>query len=232
VSAASSDATSTISPGNIIAFLGINLGPDTLVQSPISPDGRLPTRLSDTRVLIDGIEAPLLYVWYWQTSAIVPQAVSERSSVLVQVEYRGVQSDNVYYPVRTTAPALFTLDMSGGGPSVVLNQDGSLNSPTNPAAPGSVVALWATGTGETYPPIVDGQPAIGVPPKPIAPLSVLIGGLYAEIIDVNAAAVVPGLMQLSVRIPPEVQGQAEMPVVLIAGGASSQPTVTIFVGNK
>ena len=52
-----------------------------------------------------------------------------------------------------TAPAVFTVD---GVHAVALNQDGSVNSAANPAAVGSVVAVWATGLGPITPAQADG----------------------------------------------------------------------------
>jgi len=43
-----------------------------------------------------------------------------------------------------TMPEIF---MSAGGYAAAVNEDGSLNSADHPAKPGSVVAIWATGTG-------------------------------------------------------------------------------------
>jgi uncharacterized protein (TIGR03437 family) len=40
---------------------------------------------------------------------------------------------------------------------MVLNQDGTINSPFNPAQPGSVVSIWATGTGAESLPLPPGQ---------------------------------------------------------------------------
>ena len=52
-------------------------------------------------------------------------------------------------PVANASPALFTLYETGAGPGAILNQDATLNSPWNPATGGSVLVLYATGTGQT-----------------------------------------------------------------------------------
>ena len=38
--------------------------------------------------------------------------------------------------------------MPQGGAAIALNQNGTLNSASNPAAAGSVVTIWATGAGQ------------------------------------------------------------------------------------
>jgi uncharacterized protein (TIGR03437 family) len=105
-----------------------------------------------------------------------------------------------------------------------------VNSVSNPARPGSIVVLWATGAGETEPQGLDGRLATGTLPKPLAPVSVLIDGRYAEILYAGAApGLVAGLMQVNVRIPPGVKPRDAVPVILNAGSESSQEGVYISI---
>jgi uncharacterized protein (TIGR03437 family) len=69
--------------------------------------------------------------------------------------------------VVASKPGIFTLNGSGSGQAAVLNQDGSINSPRNPADPGSVVSLFLTGTGQTSPPSVEGEIARDINVKPL-----------------------------------------------------------------
>ena len=52
-------------------------------------------------------------------------------------------------------------------------QDGSINSPDNPATLGSVVTLYITGAGQMQPPVPDGQIATDIRAKPALPVSVV-----------------------------------------------------------
>ena len=54
----------------------------------------------------------------------------------------------------------FAVFENPGGSMAVINQDGTLNKIANPAKPGSVVSIWATGFGATGAP-VDGAVAHG-----------------------------------------------------------------------
>ena len=48
-------------------------------------------------------------------------------------------------PVQDDGPGgIFTMDQSGTGQGAILNQDGTVNGPGNPAAKGSVVSIFAT----------------------------------------------------------------------------------------
>ncbi len=58
-------------------------------------------------------------------------------------------SNAVTVPVQATAPGIFAADGSGTGGGAILNQDYSLNVRLNPAARGSVIAIYLTGAGVT-----------------------------------------------------------------------------------
>ena len=70
----------------------------------------------------------------------------------MEVELNGVRSLPWGIPVAGSAPGIFTIDGSGRGRAAVLNQDNTLNLPSNPADRGSVVQIFATGEGSTEPP--------------------------------------------------------------------------------
>jgi uncharacterized protein (TIGR03437 family) len=55
------------------------------------------------------------------------------------------------------APGVFTIDGTGYGQIAAINEDGTVNSPAQPAARGSVVAMWLTGFGRMQPVPLDGE---------------------------------------------------------------------------
>ena len=146
-----------VAPGEIVTVMGSVMGPSDLTRLQASLDGHIPTSLSGARILFDGEPAPLIYVSETQSSAIVPFGVAGKTSVNVQVEYNGVLSNAVNLPVFESRLGIFTLNSSGAGQAAVVNEDGTINSPSNPAAPGSVVSIYATGGGLTQPPGADDQ---------------------------------------------------------------------------
>jgi uncharacterized protein (TIGR03437 family) len=135
--------------------------------------------------------------------------------------------------VALTAPGIFTADSTGSGQAAVLNQDGSLNSASNPASPGTIITLYATGEGQTNPAGVDGKIANSAPyPAPIQPVSVLIGDLAGVVQYAGAAPqLVAGVMQVNVQVPTGIAASAAVPVVLTVGGVAS-PAVTIAVASQ
>ena len=226
---AGSYANGAVAPGEIISLFGTNMGPATGTGLSLTAAGLVSTSLSGVQVLFDGFPAPLIYVRSDQVSAIVPYEVAGRVTAQVTLVYNGQTSAPLTVPVTDSAPALFTADASGKGQGAILNQDSSVNSPSNPAAKGSVVVLYGTGEGATDPPGVDGQIAGSVLPKPKLPVSVTINGKDAVVLYAGAApSEVAGLIQVNVLLPDGINS-GSVPVVLRVGSATSQAGVLVSV---
>jgi hypothetical protein len=101
---------------------------------------------SDAQLLIGGAAVPLIAVTPNQITAAVPSDLPNQP-VFVQVQSGGAVSNQVALNVATTSPGLFSADGSGFGQAYILNQDGTLNSPAHPAAPGDKIVVYATGVG-------------------------------------------------------------------------------------
>src|SRR6185295_4732539 len=109
-----------VAPGEIVTILGSGLGPASLVSSR-GDNGRLPAAVAESRVLFDGVPAPMLYASSQALSAIVPYGVGGKTSTDVQVEFQGARSDVLTIPVLDTRPGIFSLDGSGAGQAAALN---------------------------------------------------------------------------------------------------------------
>ena len=222
--------TTQIAPGTLISIFGRGLGPDGPVGARIE-DGALTTELGGTRVLVNGRAAPMVFASEGQINAILPWSQPVETSASLQVEHDGVISQ--LHPghtgifVRTTAPALFTFP---GDLAAALNQDGSVNGPNNPAAPGSIVVLFGTGAGATEPPSQDGVLASGELPRPVAPLTLTVADRLAEILYAGAApGLVSGVLQVNARIPVGVaSGRA---TIRLRVGDNASPAVDVWVAQ-
>src|ERR1035441_1798362 len=146
-----------ISPGEMVVIFGSGMGPSSLVVLQLDQQGRVANTLSQVRVLFDGNPAPLIYVSATQISAMVPYGVAAKSSTQIQVVYQGNTSDSLQKPIAPSAPGIFTADSSGQGQGAMTNSDGSYNTSSNPATPGSYVTLYLTGEGQTDPSGSDGN---------------------------------------------------------------------------
>jgi uncharacterized protein (TIGR03437 family) len=225
-----------VAPGEIVALFGSAMGPPELVRPRPTEDRRLATTLADTRILFNGVPAPLLYVSDKQSSAIVPYAVAGRTSVDVQVEYRGVRSDPVTAPVLASRPGIFSPDGTGQGQGAILNEDRTVNSPSNPARRGSIISIYGTGGGEAAPGVEDGQIVLGVVPKTSLPVSVFFArGLYeewahGEVLHAGGSSgSVAGLLQVDVQVPLNSGIGDKLPFALVIGSHWTVYQVTIAV---
>jgi len=219
--------------GEIVYLEGTNIGPPMLVTLHLT-GGRVDTLLAETRILFDGVPAPLIYVSSTKSSAVVPYGVAGRLSTTLQVEYQGARSAAIGFRVADSAPGIFTLDASGRGPGAILNQNYSVNSIGNAAGRGTWVMVYATGGGSVSPPVLDGSvtPNAEPLPRPLLPVSVTIGGRSAQVAYAGAApGFVAGVLQLNVKIPEDllVSGPTAVPIIVTVGGVTSQPGVAVAV---
>ena len=75
-----------VAPGEIIFLFPANAGPATLVGSQQGNGARMPSVLGDTRVLFDGVPAPLLWAVRDEIAAVVPYEVRVGRMTRVAVE--------------------------------------------------------------------------------------------------------------------------------------------------
>jgi uncharacterized protein (TIGR03437 family) len=144
-----------VTPGEVISIYGANLGPASGVTASFNSAGYLPVSLAGVQVVINGIPTPLLYVSGTQINAVAPVELTGTSPVSLQVTtvsgalplFRLVIDPAIPEVFRTTA-----------GNAAAINQDGTINSQSNPAKSGAIVAVWATGVGLPIPG-ADGQEA-------------------------------------------------------------------------
>jgi uncharacterized protein (TIGR03437 family) len=225
-----------VAPGEIYSLFGINFGPSTLTGGVLDASGKLGTSIAGTQVLFDGKASPLLYAVKGQVSGVAPFGLTGKTSTQVQVVSNALTSPAITVPVNASSLAINSANGSGGGGGVIINPDGSLNTPQNPAAVGSIVVIYASYGGPFANGVAgtDGQTTIAPPyPAPAGPVGVTIGGVSVPAADIqyfaNAATFLQSVMQINVAIPAGVPSGAYVPITLTAGGATSQPGITIAV---
>ena len=224
-----------IAPGEIVTLKGSGLGPAQLVSAGAGSDGFYPVQLSGTSVQFNGVAAPLLYTSATQVAAVAPYGVTS-PAVQVTVTYQGQTSVPATIRVFAAAPGLFTADGTGTGQAAAINQDGTLNSASNPAPIGSVISLYGTGGGQTSPAGVDGQVSASPLASQSLPVEVYIGQqMVLSTGQLRYAGPAPGeiagLMQINVPLPTGLKTGSTVPVAILVGtaGSISQSNVTIAV---
>ena len=203
-----------VAPGQLVFILAPGVGPPRESGPQLDPGGRLLTRLDGVELLWDGQPGPLLYVSRDEIRAQAPYAIAGRSETLVEVRMNGDLRFAATLPVVEATPALFT---GPDGYVAALNEDGTLNSPSNPAPRGSIVTLFATGHGLTDPPSETGRPAAAPLPRPALPLALTIGVHPAEVLFAGSAPGLVGVLQINARIPTGFLPSGRLPVELSLG---------------
>ncbi|MEI9812937.1 MAG: hypothetical protein WDO18_09825 [Acidobacteriota bacterium] len=222
-------AGGSVAPGELISIFGSNFGV-TGLQSAIPVNNRLPLALSPIQVWFDGQPGAIAAATATQINVFVPASVAGKTEVKIAVQVDDALSPAVTLPVRDTVFGLAAADSSGRGQGAILNANGTLNSRSNPAAPGSIIVLFGTGEGPVTPQAIEGSLNITTPyPVSKASLSVKIGGQQAEILYSGGAPTLPiGVYQINARIPQATPpGDVNVEVVAASGATSNAVTVAV-----
>jgi uncharacterized protein (TIGR03437 family) len=227
-----------VAPGEIVTIFGTGIGPATpTTGTSFAPtaSGTVPTTLANVSVTFNGVAAPLIFVAPGQINAVVPYEVASQvgQSVPLVVTNNGTASPSTTVQVVATDPEIFSLGESGSGQGAILNQDASINGVSNPATPGTIISIFATGEGQLVPAGTTGCITGGsLPlPTPSGKVSLTIGG--QAVTDIEYAGEAPdsvcGLLQINATVPASVAAGAQ-PIVLTVGSATnSNQNITVAV---
>ena len=217
VNAASNEAL--LAPGCWMSIYGTNLAPETNQAAAVP----LPFNLSGVTVSVNGIDAPLLFVSANQINALVPfdiqvpQGAKVSSTVSVTTPAGTSAPHSVF--LTAVAPALYTRDMTGNGPAIVLSTGYQL---LDSVTAGDIVIVYAAGLGQTDPPAQSDSGGASQEPYNRVPASampeVYVGDQRAEVLFAGLAPGFPGVYQLNLRLP---QGLFSDRVMLRAGQVQS-----------
>jgi len=202
--------SSDVAPYELVSFFGVGIGPANSLGAKIV-SGSLTNSLGGVQVLFNDVAAPLLYAGPNQINAIVPSSVYGLITTSVQIVTPNGTLTGPTLSVVPSEPEVFQNGpaMPGGGAAVALNQDGSLNSASNPASGGSIVTIWATGAGESPGDLPPGFVATGFW-TPALPVSILNesyenGGQGIDSLAVlyagDAPGMVAGVLQVNFQLP-------------------------------
>ena len=206
-----------LAPNTIASLYGVRL---SYVTRGLTPDdirgGLLPTVLPGTgvHVLVGNMPAGLYYVSPNQINFLVPANLLPGPST-VQVVLDAHSGPLVNVTLAPAAPGLFQLNAQD---AVAVRPDSSVISPDSPARPGDIVILYATGLGQTVPPIPYGE--ICTEAAPLANLGdfkLLLDGAPASATYVLYAGVAPGfagLYQLNILLPKSTKANPEIRIGL------------------
>jgi uncharacterized protein (TIGR03437 family) len=230
VNSAGIQVSSNVAPYELVSLFGVGIGPANALGGQFV-NGALATSLGGVQVLFNNVAAPLLYVGPNQINAIVPSGAADQNTLGLQIVTPNGTLTGPTLSVVASEPEVFQNGppMPAGGSAVALNQDGTLNSATNPAAGGSIVTVWATGAGlENFLGQHDGIVASGVY-SPLLPVSVVSPQYSAgsgtdslEVLYAGNTGLITGVIQVNFQLPQNVSSyDGQLPCQLQVGAAIS-----------
>lgn len=172
VNAASLRTDQAVAPGSYAAAFGkFSVPPDLVAVGSVTTT---PTFSSDSQV-----------------NFVVP-ASTPAGPTAVSVLSGGKIVAGGTFRVSRSGPGIFIVDPTNAAqPGAILNQDGTVNTSSNPAAPGSIVQIFATGYG--------GQPVL-----------TYFAERQGETLFSGSQDEFPGLWQINARIPAGITGQVSL----------------------
>ena len=244
VSAAAFIAGGGVAPGSLVSLFGVEMSEETAAATAVP----LPMDLAGRSVeLADGTRAALLFASPGQFNLQLPVETSTEAGIQALAVRRSDTGELLAggsISVAPASPGIFTATQDGRGAALAVNQDGSINGASNPAARGSVITLFGTGQGPTNPVVANGEPA---PAGPLATTTAqpttnqseclrqgfvcaLVGSKVATVQFSGLAPGFVGLWQINIQIPSgeEVLVGDQIPVtVLLQGRTANVVTIAI-----
>lgn len=194
--------------------------PATLTNSAsVTP---LPTMLDSVVVFVNSIAAPLYYVSSTQINFQIPWEVGSAPNATVTVG-NGSWSAMTNVNIQASSPGIFEIDANHDG--AILHGDFSLVSASNPAAPGEIVLIYATGLGPVTPAQVDGDESSTTQLATAQNPQVQIGSQITTVAWTGLAPGFVGLYQINAMVPLN-SGSGNVPITLTtANGLKSNAAV-------
>ncbi len=223
---AASYAAGPVAGGEMVTIYGIDIGPPTLAIYQIV-DNKFRDEIASTRVLFDGVRAPIIYVSATAASVVVPYAVAGKTETEMWIEYQGVATNRVKLPVAATKPGIFTIPPTGTGQAALLHwPDYGANNAANPIAREGVGMLFLTGGGDQG---QDGMLAQTTGALPF-PVTVRVGTTDAQVLYAGPApSLVYGMLQINFVVPPNTTPGDKVALFVRLGETWSQSGITISV---
>lgn len=193
----------------------------------VAPGIPWPKEMADTQVLFDDQPVPLYYVGPKQINFQVPWSAQsgKNADITVIKKSTGQVLASSLSVIDIVSPGFFTATSTGGGQISAINEDGTVNSTSNPVARSKVISLYGTGLGAVSNTPADGAAAgtplsVGVE-KP----DVYLNGIIVPAANVLYSGLAPGfvgLWQLNVKIPDTVAPGNAVSVIVQLRSVPSQ----------
>lgn len=227
-----------LAPGTLVSIFGTDLANGT--EGWLGPPA--PTRLGGVRVKVGDRYAPIFFASPGQINALIPYETPTGASVPITiVTGPNAAGSTVTVNLAPTAPGIFTVGGDRDDRGAILNgADNTVAVPagvfpgSHPAAPGSVVVIYASGLGPVTPSlpsgIGSGANGTTIPVMNDNPI-VTIGGQPSSIQFAGLAPGFVGLYQLKVVVPSITVAGSAVPVTITTAQGQTSNIATIAVGD-
>jgi uncharacterized protein (TIGR03437 family) len=224
-----SSHSAQIAQNTWIEVYGTNLSQTTLDWSKSNFSDGLPTALAGVSATVNGKAAAIYYVSPTQVNLLTPLD-DATGTVSVQLKAPNGLTSVKTVTELASSPAFLVIDATGH--VAARHVDYSLVGPPSlsvpgytftPAKPGETVLLYATGFGQTSPPINNQMSGLG---SLLVLPGVTIGGVPAAVAYAGLSAA--GLYQFNVTIPTNA-ANGDLPLVATYNGSSTQSGVVVTV---
>lgn len=208
-----------IAPASIFSIYGSNFASGQALASTVP----LPRTLATVQVLVNGQPVPLYFVSPQQINAQMHSTV--QGSATVQVIRNGVLGNTVNVEIVSAQPDIIVYS---GTRAVAVNQNGSLNSPTDAAAASEFIVVYLTGIGLTTPAVELGATSPASPlAVPAGPYSATIGSVTTPIAFLGLTPGFIGLAQANIQIPAGLPPGDTNLTITVRGATSNTTQITI-----
>ena len=227
--------------GSLVSLRGNNFA-DENEAAPDDAHG-LPRKLAGVKVLLNGSAIPLTFAGPAEVRAQLPYNLGNGSaSVYVRMEHAdgSVTTTNaIGVRLVTAAPGIFAFGGSEPRGGIVLhsadgNGKGTPVTDADPAKPGEIITVWATGLGavedDPESPVSAGEAYDGGDLSVLNPVRASIAGRPAEVLSASLPKGSLGIYEIRIHLPPDLSADRKTPLFISQAGSTSN-TVTFASGN-
>jgi uncharacterized protein (TIGR03118 family) len=225
IQSAASFLAGPIAPNEWVTILGTGLSATT--ASWQFTGTQLPVKVNGVGVTVNNEAAPVSFVSNSQINFLVPADIVAGANAQIKVTNNGLTSATVSATVQQMVPSFFTIGTNtatGARYVAATHADGSLVGPAaiikgaTPARPGETIVLYGEGFGPASAPIPNGQAITSALTLPVKPL-IVIDGMAANVTFAGLTG--PGLYQVNVVVPANVQAGGDDLVIALIGNTES-----------
>jgi uncharacterized protein (TIGR03437 family) len=222
-----------MSPGALANVVGGGFLSSPGALSPCTMEPNVwPTKCQGVTVTINGRPAAIQLVTTNFMTIQVPYEVSPGPATLTverSTDSQVLKSNSFSFTLDAYSPTL-PVNLPSPYAGIIIANSGGPASQTNPLLPGDIVNIYATGLGQTNPPMATGFAQIQPVRMAVTP-SVTVGGKPLDGVVAEVLQGMIGQCRITAKVPTGL-GTGDLPIVVEIGGKKSQAGLLVPVSDK